>query len=140
MQLTASERAIITAKSAKNVTPQVIRAFLGKRRKRTNPPQKPPDVGTIQRFIRRRTHNRTKETRGRKRQITKKKFATLNAVREKLIKEAEAGKEVTLADVKKKSKVKASTSTRATGGPPPGKRLPCLGAILSLASMCHHNF
>jgi len=111
MQLTASERAIITAKSAKNVTPQVIRAYLGKRRKRTNPPQKPPDVGTIQRFIRRRTHNRTKETRGRKRQITKKKFATLNAVRKKLIKEAEAAKEVTLADVKKKSKVKASTST-----------------------------
>jgi hypothetical protein len=111
MQPTASERGIVTEKYGKGWTPQEIRDHLGKRRKRLSPPQEPPDVCTIQRFVRRRTHNRVKETRGRKAVITKKKFATLNAVRKKLIKKAEGGAEVTLDDVKKKAKVKASTST-----------------------------
>ena len=109
MQLTASERGILTEKYGKGWTPQEIRDHLGKRRKRLSSPQEPPDVCTIQRFVRRRTHNRVKETRGRKAVITKKKFATLNAVRKKLIKKAKGGAEVTLHDVKKKAKVNGAS-------------------------------
>ena len=108
--LTASELDLVHQLDQKGKSPSEIHARLAARRQRAG--VEVPDLTTLRRAIKGKTHKRgRKETRGRKAKYSKKWVVSLNRARKYLLKKVDNGREVRWKDVVKKARAPAGHRT-----------------------------
>ncbi|MBN70118.1 MAG: hypothetical protein CME32_12675 [Gimesia sp.] len=110
--LTDVEMDSIQKWKADSLTPIGIHTLLVKERKRRR--QEGPDLTTVRRFVKGKTHKRSAtETRGRKPSLTKTNLKTMDRTRDKLITKADCEREISWDEVVRKSRVPTVDRTTA---------------------------